>query len=171
MKNPKIRAVASYEPGLFIFPEGEVPPPMPSASPFGELKAAGVPSAEFMKLTKIPIVLYFGDYIPDEPSKDPGLDNWRVRKQMAKLWVDADKQARRRRDARGPPQNGDSRQHALHVCRPKQCPHCRTAGRISERERLGQMRRDTFIRSLSYAALCARRGRGPAFLKRSIRFH
>lgn len=89
MKNPKIRAVASYEPGLFIFPEGEVPPPMPSASPFGELKAAGVPPAEFMKLTKIPIVLYFGDYIPDEPSKDPGLDNWRVRKQMAKLWIDA----------------------------------------------------------------------------------
>ena len=89
MKNPKIRAGASYEPGLFVFPEGEVPPPMPSSSPFGELKAAGVPLSEFMKLTKIPIVLYFGDYIPDEPSKDPGLDNWRVRKRMARLWVDA----------------------------------------------------------------------------------
>ena len=89
MKNPKIKAIASYEPGLFVFPEGEVPPPMPSKSPFGELRAEGVPLKDFMKLIKIPIVLYFGDYIPDEPSNDPGLDNWRVRKQMAKLWVDA----------------------------------------------------------------------------------
>lgn len=89
MKNPKIKAIASYEPGLFIFPEGEVPAPMPSTSPFGELKAANVPLSEFMKLTEIPIVLYFGDNIPEEPSKDPGLDNWRVRKQMAKLWVEA----------------------------------------------------------------------------------
>lgn len=89
MKSTKVSAVISYEPGLFIFPEGEVPPPLPSSSPFGELKAAGVPMQEFIKLTKLPIVLYFGDNIPEEPTDDPGKDNWRTRLQMAKLWVEA----------------------------------------------------------------------------------
>lgn len=89
LKSTKVNAVISYEPGLFIFPEGEVPPPMPSSSPFGELQAAGVPMQEFMKFTKIPIALYFGDNIPEAPSDDPGKDNWRTRLQMAKLWVEA----------------------------------------------------------------------------------
>jgi hypothetical protein len=42
-----------------------------------------------MQLTKIPIVLYFGDNIPEEPSKNPGQDNWRIRIAMARLWRDA----------------------------------------------------------------------------------
>jgi hypothetical protein len=33
--------------------------------------------------------LYFGDNIPEEPSKNPGQDNWRVRIAMARLWRDA----------------------------------------------------------------------------------
>ena len=45
--------------------------------------------ADFMQLTKFPIVLYYGDNIPIEPSPNPGQDNWRVRLQMAKLWRDA----------------------------------------------------------------------------------
>ena len=89
MKSPKIDAIISYEPGLFIFPEGEVPEPIDGKSPFDPLKAAGVPMAEFIKLTKIPIVLYFGDNIPEAPSENPGQDNWRTRLQMAKLWVES----------------------------------------------------------------------------------
>ena len=42
-----------------------------------------------MKLTRIPIVIYFGDNIPEEPTKNPGPDNWRVRLAMAKLFRDA----------------------------------------------------------------------------------
>jgi hypothetical protein len=42
-----------------------------------------------MQLTKIPIVIYYGDNIPSEPTKNPGQDGWRVRLEMAKLWRDA----------------------------------------------------------------------------------
>ena len=88
MKNPNVRALVSYEPGSgFVFPEGEVPPPMPSAT--GPLEGVGVPMAQFLKLTRIPIVVYYGDNIPDEPSKNFGEDNWRVRLAMAKLWTQA----------------------------------------------------------------------------------
>lgn len=88
LKSTDIRAVISYEPGSgFIFPEGEVPEDMPSSA--GTLKASGVPMAEFMKLTRIPIVIYYGDNIPEQPSKNPGQDNWRVRLAMAELWADA----------------------------------------------------------------------------------
>lgn len=88
LKNPGVRAIVSYEPGSnFPFPEGEVPDPMPSAS--GPLKAVGVPLAEFRKLTQLPIVLFYGDYIPREPTPIRGLDNWRVRLAMANLWVQA----------------------------------------------------------------------------------
>lgn len=88
MKSPSVRAVVSYEPGSgFVFPQGEVPPPMPSAG--GALEATGIPLADFMKLTKIPIVIYYGDNIPDKPSANPGEDSWRVRLAMARLWRDA----------------------------------------------------------------------------------
>jgi hypothetical protein len=42
-----------------------------------------------MKLTKIPIVIYYGDYIPEKPLANPGQDMWRVRLEMARLWRDA----------------------------------------------------------------------------------
>lgn len=88
MKNPNVKAIVSYEPGSgFVFPEGEVPPPMPSLT--GPLEGVAVPKAEFLKLTRIPIVVYYGDNIPTEPSRHFGEDNWRVRLAMAKLWVDA----------------------------------------------------------------------------------
>lgn len=88
LKSDKIRGVVSYEPGSgFIFPEGEVPPPMPSSG--GTLESASVPLADFMKLTKIPIVIYYGDNIPAKPMDNPGQDQWRIRLAMAKLWADA----------------------------------------------------------------------------------
>ena len=88
MKNPNIRAVVAYEPGSgFMFPEGEVPPPMPSAA--GPLMGVGVPLPEFMKLTRIPIIVYYGDNIPEQPTANLGEDNWRVRLAMARLWRDA----------------------------------------------------------------------------------
>jgi hypothetical protein len=88
MKAPNVRAVVSYEPGSgFVFPAGEAPAAMPSLT--GPLEAVAVPLEQFMALTKIPIVLYFGDNIPEEPSPNPGQDNWRVRLAMARLWRDA----------------------------------------------------------------------------------
>jgi hypothetical protein len=88
VKNQNVKAIVSYEPGSgFLFPDGEVPAPMPSSG--GTLEAVGVPMQEFMQLTRIPIVIYYGDFIPDEPNANPGQDGWRVRLEMAKLWRDA----------------------------------------------------------------------------------
>jgi hypothetical protein len=87
VKNEHIKAIVSYEPGSgFLFPEGEVPKPMPSSG--GTLEAIGVPMAEFERLTKIPIAIYYGDFIAMEPTDAPGPDGWRVRLAMAKLWRD-----------------------------------------------------------------------------------
>jgi hypothetical protein len=55
----------------------------------GPLQAVGVPLAEFMALTRIPIIIFYGDNIPSQPSGNPGQDGWRVRLAMARLWRDA----------------------------------------------------------------------------------
>ncbi|HRJ31220.1 MAG TPA: alpha/beta fold hydrolase [Cyclobacteriaceae bacterium] len=88
IKNNKVKAIVSYEPGSgFIFPEGEVPAPIESSS--GPVAAIGRPMEEFMKLTKIPIIIYYGDNIPAKPDPNPGADGWRARLEMARLWRDA----------------------------------------------------------------------------------
>jgi len=88
MKNGNVKAIVAFEPGSnFVFPEGEVPDPMPSS--FDTLKGAAVPMSEFMKLTKIPIVIYYGDNIPARPTDIPTQDAWRVRLAMARMWGDA----------------------------------------------------------------------------------
>ncbi|GIU80315.1 MAG: alpha/beta hydrolase [Bryobacteraceae bacterium] len=87
IKSPNVKGIVSYEPGSgFVFPEGEVPAPLPSSG--GTLTAIGVPKAEFLKLTRIPIVIYYGDFIPAQPSEYPGQDGWRVRLEMARKWRD-----------------------------------------------------------------------------------
>lgn len=86
MRNVRIRAIVSYEPGSgFIFPQGEAPAPMPSSA--DTLQPVSVPLDEFKKLTHIPIVIYYGDNIPTEPSALPGQDNWRTRLAMARVFV------------------------------------------------------------------------------------
>lgn len=87
MKNDNVKAIVSYEPGSgFPFPEGEVPESLASSS--GAFEAVGVPKAEFLKLTKIPIIIYYGDFIPGEYDPNPGTDGWRVRLEMARKWRD-----------------------------------------------------------------------------------
>lgn len=88
IKNQNVKAIVSYEPGSgFVFPEGEVPAPLKMAD--GALQATAVPMADFMKLTKIPIIIYYGDFIPVKPDPNPGQDGWRARLEMARLWRDA----------------------------------------------------------------------------------
>jgi hypothetical protein len=87
IRNPRVKAIVAFEPGSgFVFPEGEVPAPMPSA--FDTLQGVGIPLADFKALTRIPIVIYYGDNIPAEPVPQPAQDSWRVRLAMAKLWRD-----------------------------------------------------------------------------------
>ncbi|NND34790.1 MAG: alpha/beta hydrolase [Saprospiraceae bacterium] len=87
MKNEKVIAIVSYEPGSgFPFPEGEVPEPIESSS--GALHATAVTKEEFLQLTKIPIIIYYGDFIPETYDTNPGTDGWRVRLEMARKWRD-----------------------------------------------------------------------------------
>ncbi|TDQ31193.1 alpha/beta hydrolase [Zeaxanthinibacter enoshimensis] len=87
IKTPNIKAIVSYEPGSnFVFPEGEVPETIPYMG--GALSARGVPLRDFKKLTEIPIVIYYGDNIPNEPVENPAQEQWRAAVTMAKLWRD-----------------------------------------------------------------------------------
>lgn len=86
--NQSVRAVVSIEPGSgFVFPEDELPEAMPSSN--GTLEPVAVPLEEFEALTRVPIIVYYGDNIPTEPTDVAGRDNWRTRVAMACLWVDA----------------------------------------------------------------------------------
>lgn len=86
IKSQNVTAIVAIEPGSgFIFPEGELPPEMPSAA--GTLRPEATSLADFRKLTRIPIIIYYGDNIPTEPTRERGQDNWRVRLAMARLWV------------------------------------------------------------------------------------
>jgi hypothetical protein len=88
IKSDNVKGIVALEPGSgFIFPEGELPAAMPSAA--GTLTPEPVPLADFKKLTRIPIVIYYGDNFPVEPTAERGQDNWRVRLAMARLWVAA----------------------------------------------------------------------------------
>jgi pimeloyl-ACP methyl ester carboxylesterase len=78
IKNKHVKAVVAYEPGGFAFPEGEVPE--------GNRGGAGIPLAEFMKLTKIPIVVYYGDNIPKEETNAASLNFWRNVLATARQW-------------------------------------------------------------------------------------
>jgi hypothetical protein len=93
-KTANVAAIVSYEPGNAVFPEGEVPPPIRRVD--GMMLPAGevIPMADFMKLTKFPIQIVWGDYIPARP--DPinvgprlTLDARRVNVERAKLMVAA----------------------------------------------------------------------------------
>jgi hypothetical protein len=46
------------------------------------------PMTDFMKLTKIPIIIFYGDFIPEKPSDNPGQDGWRARLEVARKWRD-----------------------------------------------------------------------------------
>jgi pimeloyl-ACP methyl ester carboxylesterase len=88
IKNPNVKAIVAFEPGSgFIFPQGELPSAMPSAA--GTLSPEAVPLSEFQKLTRLPIIIYYGDNFPVQPTSERGQDNWRVRLAMARLWVEA----------------------------------------------------------------------------------
>lgn len=88
IKNDKIKAIVAYEPySGFVFPAGELPPPIKSAGLFGELKGVEIPLADFNKLTKIPIVIYYGDNIAKEPTDVWNKDHWRAGLEMARKWA------------------------------------------------------------------------------------
>ena len=86
LKTDRIKAIVAYEPGSnFVFPEDNIPEPISYVG--GTLRAKGVAMEEFQKLTKIPIVIYYGDYIPENEVENPGQDQWRAALSMARKWT------------------------------------------------------------------------------------
>jgi pimeloyl-ACP methyl ester carboxylesterase len=79
IKNDKVKAVIAIEPGGFVFPEGE--------APADNRGGKGISPEEFKKLTKIPIVVYYGDYIPTEETKAYSLNFWRNVLTTARQWA------------------------------------------------------------------------------------
>lgn len=66
IKSRNVRAIAFFEPGGdFVFPEREAPSLTFSGRPF---TPPTIPASDFALLTKIPIVIYYGDNIPEQPS-------------------------------------------------------------------------------------------------------
>jgi hypothetical protein len=87
IRSRNVRAVVSYEPGGdFLFPDGEAP-----SIPFDSrtFTPPTVPLADWMQLTRVPILVYYGDNIPEQPSANPGQERWRVFQEVARRWRDA----------------------------------------------------------------------------------
>ncbi len=87
IKNKHVRAIVSFEPGSnFAFPDGEVPEAIKYTG--GSIRGVPVSLDEFKALTRIPIIIYYGDFIPNEPSTNPGQDQWRANLAFARIWSD-----------------------------------------------------------------------------------
>ena len=70
-----VKAIVAYEPAHFVFPEGEVPPDIPR----GKLHVSAqdtptIPLDEFKKLTRMPILIVFGDNIAQKAINRHGGD-------------------------------------------------------------------------------------------------
>lgn len=86
MATDKVQGIVAIEPGAFPFPKGEEPPKLQSR--FGDVAPMSVAPEEFAKLTHLPIVIYFGDFIPDGLDGTQGGEQWFIRMKMAQQFVD-----------------------------------------------------------------------------------
>lgn len=87
IKSQNVKAIVAFEPGSgFVFPRGELPKLIPTS--FDTLEGVPVPMADFLPLTRIPIVIFYGDNIPEKPTDIPTQDAWRGRLEMARVWRD-----------------------------------------------------------------------------------
>jgi len=83
-----VRAIVAFEPGSsFVFAKNDAPAPIPSA--FDTVAPAVVSPEAFKALTRIPILVLYGDNIPDKPVDLPAQDSWRALLEMARAWRDA----------------------------------------------------------------------------------
>lgn len=85
-----VKAVVAYEPGGHAFPEGVELPEVPWKAKGIDVAMAPrrVPMERFMNLTKMPILIIYGDNIATEPSEIFNADVWRVASTRAKQFVD-----------------------------------------------------------------------------------
>jgi hypothetical protein len=88
----QVKAIVSYEPGSFVFPADDLPPPVETADPLVAALAQPIAVApeDFAKLTKIPIQIVYGDNIEQtQPSPITGVEIWRINLGRAAQFADA----------------------------------------------------------------------------------
>lgn len=90
IRSDKVKAIVAWEPGgtPFLFPENEMPRLTRARVEALGASAMGVPLDAFRKLTRIPIILYYGDYIR-VGSQNAGEDKWGTELEMARQFVAA----------------------------------------------------------------------------------
>ena len=113
-----VRAIVSFEPGGdFLFPEGEAP-----SVPFGArtFTPPTIPMSDFMQLTKVPIIIYYGDNIPEQPSYEPGAGAVARLPFRGAAMARRREPARRRCDARRAAVDRHPREYALPDVGPEQ---------------------------------------------------
>ena len=85
-----VKAVVAYEPGHYIFPEGEIPADIPRGEiHVGAMDTPTVPVAEFEKLARMPILIVFGDNIASEVTPVYNSEVWRASSLRGRQFVDA----------------------------------------------------------------------------------
>ncbi|WP_106481218.1 alpha/beta hydrolase [Butyricimonas faecalis] len=87
LKTDHIKAIVSYEPGGGIpFPEGQVPEEGKILTLSKKTEEIEVPMSDFMKFKKTPIIIYYGDNLP-ETDKSPELYEGPRRLHLMRKWA------------------------------------------------------------------------------------
>ena len=87
LKTKNIKAIVSYEPGGEVpFPEGQIPPDGQILTLSKKTEGIGIPMSDFMEYTKIPIVIYYGDNLP-ETDERPEIYEWTRRLHLMRQWA------------------------------------------------------------------------------------
>jgi len=76
IRSPNVKGIVAYEGGSF-FPVGELPAAIPRYDGSPSVPGTEVPLADFMKLTQMPIRIFYADGI-SQPSPFPGVDSMRL---------------------------------------------------------------------------------------------
>lgn len=87
LKTDNIKAIVAYEPGGSIpFPKGKVPEEGKILTLSKKTEGIEVSMSDFMKYTEIPIIVYYGDNLP-ETNERPELYEWTRRLHLMRKWA------------------------------------------------------------------------------------
>ena len=88
LKTKNIKGIVAYEPGGGIpFPEGQVPEEGRVLTLSNKTEGIEVPTNVFMEYTKVPIVVFYGDNLPDTDER-PEIYEWTRRLHLMRRWAE-----------------------------------------------------------------------------------
>lgn len=86
-KTKNIKAIVAYEPGSSVpFPEGKMPEEGKVPTLSKKTEGIEVPMPVFMEFTKIPIIIFYGDNLPESDER-PELYEWTRRLRLMRIWA------------------------------------------------------------------------------------